>query len=87
MTEKYGKPNTEKEKFEDKYIDDDNDRMHAVKMDRCKYETRFKTDKGDIVLWIEHESVMSCFVMLEYNDQINSGIIKKTAKDDLWWNK
>ena len=83
LTEKYGKPNTEKEKFEDKYIDDDNDRMHAVKMDRCKYETRFKTDKGYIVLWIEHESVMSCFVMLEYNDQINSGIIKKTAKDDL----
>lgn len=52
-------------------------------MDRCKYESRFTTEKGEIVLWIEHESVMSCFVALAYKDKINSGIIKKIAKDDL----
>ncbi|MBQ7421432.1 MAG: hypothetical protein IJV27_04755 [Prevotella sp.] len=83
LTEKYGQPSSVTEKFQDRYIDDDNDRMHAVKMDRCKYETRFKTDKGEIVLWIEHESVMSCFVMLAYKDKINGGIIKNVAKDDL----
>lgn len=83
LTEKYGQPSTVTEKFQDKYIDDDNDRMLAVKMDNCKYETRFKTDKGEIVLWIEHESVMSCFVMLAYKDKVNGGIIKNVAKDDL----
>lgn len=83
LTEKYGQPSSVTEKFQDKYIDDDNDRMYAVKMDRCKYETRFKVDNGEIVLWIEHESVMSCFVMLAYKDKINGSIIKNVAKDDL----
>lgn len=83
LTEKYGQPSEVTEKFQDRYIDDDNDRMHAVRMDKCKYESRFKTDKGEIVLWIEHESVMSCFVVLCYKDKINGGIIKDIAKDDL----
>ena len=84
LTEKYGQPSSVTEKFQG-YSEprDDNSRMHEVKMDRCKYETRFKTDKGEIVLWIEHESVMSCFVMLAYKDKINGGIIKDVAKDDL----
>lgn len=83
LTEKYGVPSSVTEQFQDKYIDDDADRMHAVKMDRCKYESRFTTEKGEIVLWIEHERVMSCFVALAYKDKINSNIIKEIAKDDL----
>ena len=83
LTEKYGQPSSVTEKFQERYIDDDNDRMHAVKMDKCKYETRFKTDNGEIVLWIEHESVVSCFVMLTYIDKVNGSIIKNVAKDDL----
>ena len=83
LTEKYGQPSSVTEEFQERYIDDDNDRMHAVKMDKCKYETRFKTDNGEIVLWIEHESVVSCFVMLTYKDKVNGSIIKNVAKDDL----
>ena len=83
LTEKYGQPSSVTEEFQERYIDDDNDRMHAVKMDKCKYETRFKTDNGEIVLWIEHESVVSCFVMLIYKDKVNGSIIKNVAKDDL----
>jgi len=83
LTEKYGQPSSVTEKFQERYIDDDNDRMLAVKMDKCKYETRFKTDNGEIVLWIEHESVVSCFVMLTYKDKVNGSIIKNVAKDDL----
>lgn len=83
LTEKYGAPSSVSEKFQDRYISNDTDRMHSVKMDRCKYESRFTTEKGEIILWIEHESVMSCFVALAYKDKINSGIIKKIAKDDL----
>ena len=83
LTEKYGQPSSVTEKFQERYIDDDNDRMYAVKMDKCKYETRFKTENGEIVLWIEHESVVSCFVMLTYKDKVNGSIIKNVAKDDL----
>ena len=83
LTEKYGQPSEVTEKFQGMYIDDDNDRMHAVEMDRCKYESRFKTDKGEIILWIEHDRLLSCFVALCYKDKINGGIIKDIAKDDL----
>lgn len=82
LTEKYGVPSSVTEEFQGEY-DDDRDRMFAVMTDKCKYESRFTTEKGEIVLWIEHESVMSCFVALVYKDKINSNIIKETAKDDL----
>ena len=57
--------------------------MHKVMMDECKYETHFTTDKGEIVLWIEHESVMSTFVCLKYKDKINSSSVKQQAINDL----
>lgn len=82
LTEKYGTPSSVTENFQERYVRDDNSRMYAVKMNRCNYESRFTTEKGEIVLWIEHENV-SCFVALVYKDKINSNIIKETAKDDL----
>ena len=57
--------------------------MHDVRFDRCKYETRFASDKGEIVLWIEHDGVSSTFVMLAYKDKINGSVIKNHAIDDL----
>jgi len=85
LIEKYGQPSSVKEEFQGyKYsYETDNDKMHKVKMDECKYETRFVTEKGEIVLWIEHESVMSTFVCLQYKDKINSGTIKQQAINDL----
>lgn len=85
LTEKYGQPSSVKEEFQGyKYSDEtDNDRMHKVMMDECKYETHFTTDKGEIVLWIEHESVMSTFVCLKYKDKINSSSVKQQAINDL----
>jgi len=84
LTEKYGKPSEVVEKF-DTYSQprDDNSRMHEVGMDRCKYYSIWQTDKGEIQLSIEHESVMKHFVRLAYFDKINSDIIKEKAKDDL----
>jgi len=84
LTQKYGKPSECVEKF-DTYSkpSDDGDRMHEVKMDRCKYYTTYETDKGSIQLSIEHESVVSCYVVLSYYDKINSDIIKEKAIDDL----
>lgn len=83
---KYGKPSSCVEKFQGSYgltPTDDNDRMHYVHFDKCKYETRFTSDKGEIVLWIEHDGVSSTFVMLAYKDKINGSVIKNHAIDDL----
>lgn len=84
LTEKYGEPTETVEKF-DGYSQptDDNSKMYEVKFDRCKYYSTWVTDKGDIQLSIDHNSVSSCFVKLVYFDKINSATIKKKAIDDL----
>lgn len=84
LTEKYGKPTETVEKFEGySQPKDDNSKMHEVKFDRCKYFSTWETDKGDMQLSIDHNSVSSCFVKLAYFDKINSATIKKQAIDDL----
>ncbi|PZX93461.1 hypothetical protein DOS84_11415 [Flavobacterium aquariorum] len=86
LIEKYGKPSDDIEKFDvPSYSQprDDNDKMYKVKFDNCKYYSIWKTDKGEIQLSIEHESVSHCFVRLSYFDKINSNIIKAKAKRDL----
>lgn len=83
LTEKYGKPSECMEKFQNKFgLDDDNSKMHEVKMNRCKYSTTYETEKGSIQLSIEN-SEMTSYVMLAYYDKINGGIIKVNAIDDL----
>lgn len=84
LTEKYGNPSVEVEKFDsNSEPDDDNSRMHEVNMDRCKYYSTWETDKGEIQLSIDHNGVTNYFVTLIYFDKINSAEIKKTALDDL----
>ncbi len=84
LTEKYGKPSDIVEKF-DGYSEpkDDEARMYKVKFDNCKYSSVWQTDKGEIQLSIDHNSITSCFVKLAYFDKINSDKIKAKAKDDL----
>ncbi|GAP43596.1 hypothetical protein TBC1_111752 [Lentimicrobium saccharophilum] len=62
LTQKYGEPSECVERF-DTYSEprDDNARMHEVEMDKCKYFTIYKTDKGIIELSIDHDSIFSCF--------------------------
>ncbi len=84
LTEKYGKPSEVVEEFEGySQPTDDEDRMYKVKFDHCKYFSVWETDKGEIQLSIDHNSVTSCFVKLAYFDQINSAKIKAKAMDDL----
>ena len=84
LTQKYGNPVEVVERF-DGYSEpnDDNSRMHEVKMDRCKYETSWTTSKGDIEIRISHEGFSSCFVVLSYWDEINTEKVKNSAIDDL----
>jgi hypothetical protein len=86
LTEKYGKPSEVIEKFDGSSYSqpkDDGDKMFKVKFDNCKYFSVWKTDKGDIQLSIEHESVTRCYVALAYFDKLNVGIIKAKSKRDL----
>jgi hypothetical protein len=84
LTEKYGKPTEEVEKFDgNSEPSDDQTKMYEVEFDRCKYYSIWKTDKGEIQLSIGHNRVTSCFVTLAYFDKINSATIKKQALDDL----
>ncbi len=84
LTEKYGKPTEEQEKFDSEYgPDNDNDRFFQVQFNKCKYISIWETTNGTIQLYIDHISVSSCFVQLGYFDKINGDIIKAKAIDDL----
>lgn len=84
LTEKYGKPSECVEEFQGYGSPNDNsDKLHRLKMDRCTYATVFETPKGDIQLSLEHQSVSSCFVKLQYWDKINTDAVKAKAMDDL----
>ena len=84
LTEKYGNPSEVVEKFDSSYQPrDDNNKIHFVKNDNCKYFSIWKTDKGEIKLSIQHQGYESCYVTLSYSDKINSDIIKTKAKRDL----
>lgn len=83
LSEKYGAPQDVVEMFESQYVDDDNDRMYEVKMDRCKYISLFSTELGDIEISIQHAGVTACYVRLMYFDKINSQSVRAAAMEDL----
>lgn len=86
LTEKYGKPSSCVEKFHSSYgsrTTDDSAKMYEVQFDQCKYETCFQANNGEIVLKIEHDESLDCYVMLSYNDKENGSAIRKHAMDDL----
>lgn len=84
LTEKYGKPSNIVEKFQStSQLEDDQFKFFEVKFDKCKYHTTYETEKGKILLSIEHNGMSSCFVMLTYWDKINGKSIREKAIDDL----
>ena len=83
LTKKYGEPFGAVEEFQNKYVDDDNDRWHELTMNRCIFRTEWRTELGKVVLAIGHESLDGGFVILGYVDKANDAIIEQTALDDL----
>lgn len=86
LSEKYGNPKEEVEKFDVQSFElplNDNDKMHEIKMDNCKYYSEWQTDKGEIQLSIDHIDMTNCFVKLVYFDKINGDKIKAKAIGDL----
>lgn len=84
LTEKYGEPFNVVEKFDTRpEPNDDNSKMHEVRMNRCKYYTTFELENGSIQLSIENDGFRSGLVMLKYFDRINSEKVRQKAIDDL----
>ena len=84
LIQKYGNPTEIVEKFDTRTEPkDDNSRMYEVKFDRCKYYSIWESEKGQIQLSIEHNSVISCFIKLLYLDRINNSAMRQKALDDL----
>lgn len=78
LTKKYGAPTSCTEKLKPKKMEDHdiNDSFHEKK---SKYETIYKTDKGDITLYInKHYNLI-----LEYLDKKNSELITEHALEEL----
>ena len=84
LTTKYGKYADCVEKFEGySQPRDDNDKMHELTMDRCKFYTIWKTDKGNIELEIIKGNLGGGMVRLSYWDKINTMSVQEKAMDDL----
>lgn len=84
LTTKYGKYADCVEKFEGySQPRDDNGKMHELTMDRCKFYTIWKTDKGNIELEIIKDNLGGGMVRLSYWDKINTMLVQEKAMDDL----
>ncbi len=84
LTTKYGEPAEVIEEFQRPVLArDDNSKIHELIMDRCNYKTRFKTEKGDLVLTLITENYNNCHVLLGYYDRINGLEVEAAALDDL----
>lgn len=83
LAEKYGSPQECVEKFDDRFVDDDNDRMHALKYDKCHFYTIWATELGDIELSLQRDEMLRCYVFLKYYDRINSDAVHNVIMEDL----
>lgn len=83
LTQKYGSPTEEIEKFESTFEPtDDNDKLHEVQFNRCKYISLWENENGDIELSIDHLK-SDCIVQLIYIDKANHNDVYNSAIDDL----
>ena len=86
LTKKYGEPEVCIEEFQTKIMqNNDNSKMHEVRMNRCKYVTGYTTEKGNIELQIKGSLMDGCYVTLIYlyagEDLPEIEIEKITPKD------
>ena len=78
LTQKYGAPTSCTEKLKPETMED-YDINNSFDKGRSKYETIYKTDKGDITLYINKDSR----IILEYLDKKNSELITEHALEEL----
>ena len=83
LTQKYGDPFVEEEKFVNtplyRDLDDDNDKFYEVGQGHCVYHAGFYVPEGSI--WLEIKSTKS--VGIHYHDALNERAVESAAIDDL----
>ncbi len=84
LTTKYGAPSVDKEEWQGSRgkPQDDNSRMHELRMNRVNINSVFDTPEGNIELAIINFNGAQG-VMLTYLDAINSKATYNSAKEDL----
>lgn len=82
LTQKYGEPVSQEERFGRGYISSEADKLYAVQTDQCRYECTFETDLGKIELSINSVD-LSCCVMLLYLDKAGQQSVIDQALEDL----
>ena len=84
LTQKYGEPTDVVEQFQGIIDPNTNDdKLHALKMDRCTWYTTFETTKGNIQLSLQKVDLGQCVVLLRYYDKINTDTARSAAMADL----
>ena len=84
LTQKYGEPTSVEEEFQNEYYKlDDNDKMHEVRMDRCRFICDWTPENGTIELRIQNSTLLGCMVVLVYIDADNDAKVRAKAIDDL----
>lgn len=83
LTTKYGQPTECVERFDNLYIDDDNNRLYSLKLDRCHYYSVWSTELGDIELSLQRDELLNCYVFLKYYDRANDSVIHDVILEDL----
>jgi hypothetical protein len=83
LTEKYGEPSMNSEKFKGSLLEGDTFKMYKVQSGDCEYYSVFETDNGTIQLSIGSQDNSHCFVTLAYFDKTNQDEVKAKALGDL----
>lgn len=82
LTEKYGKPSSEIEKFKRSYITDDF-YISELRSNRCTWQSVYSLQNGNILLKIIGDYDSGCKVILKYSDKKNTESIRSHAINDL----
>ena len=86
LTGKYGKPTTEGEVF--RGVPDASKLSPAQKLDyltrdECKFVSLYERPEGRVMLTLQHDANLGCFVRLLYSDRTNMEKAQAAASDDL----
>ena len=84
ITEKYGEPAENTEKFYRRLTPRTNqDKLIALASDNCDFKTVYDTPKGKITVFMDHDYSLGAFLNLKYSDKINSDNLRTKVIDDL----
>lgn len=84
LTEKYGEPTENTEKFYSSFAPTSNqDKFIALATDNCDFKTVYDTPKGKITVFMDYDYSLEAFLNLKYSDKTNSDNLRAKVIDDL----